>query len=296
MKHSLRSAVIGISTLVLLASNSYAYGHGTDHSHDAPSALDAALAAQSDDHKARYGARHPKETLEFFEVKAGDTVVEALPGGGWYTKILLPFLGEEGTLIGVDYEQSMWQHFGGFATEEFIEKKKAWTTTWPAGTADWGIEHSAPVSAVKFGAIPEALNGTADKVLLIRALHNVARFESKGGYLTTALNNSFSMLKPGGILGVVQHEAREDRSDEWAGGNAGYLKQSFIVEAATKAGFELVESSDINNNELDQAQSGDIVWRLPKGLATSKEDPELAAQMNAIGESNRMTLKFRKPE
>ena len=177
----------------------------------------------------------------------------------------------------------MWQHFGDFATEEFIEKKKAWTTTWPAGTADWGIEHRAPVSAVKFGAIPEALNGTADKVLLIRALHNVARFESKGGYLTTALNNSFSMLKPGGILGVVQHEAREDRSDEWAGGNAGYLKQSFIVEAATKAGFELV-------------QSGDIVWRLPPGLATSKEDPELAAQMNAIGESNRMTLKFRKPE
>lgn len=94
MNHSLRSAVIGISTLVLLASNSYADGHGTDHSHDALSGLDAALAAQSDDHKARYGARHPKETLEFFEVKAGDTVVEALPGGGWYTKILLPFLGE----------------------------------------------------------------------------------------------------------------------------------------------------------------------------------------------------------
>lgn len=104
------------------------------------------------------------------------------------------------------------------------------------------------------------------------------------------------MLKPGGILGVVQHEAREDRSDEWADGNAGYLKQSFIVEAATKAGFELVDSSDINNNELDQAKSGDIVWRLPPGLANSKEDPGLAAQMNAIGESNRMTLKFRKPE
>ena len=66
MNHSLRSAVIGISTLVLLASNSYADGHGTDQSHDAPSALDAALAAQSDDHKARYGARHPKETLEIF--------------------------------------------------------------------------------------------------------------------------------------------------------------------------------------------------------------------------------------
>ena len=292
MNLSLRVAAVGLSTIVLFASNSFADGHG----HHKESSLDSILAMQSDDHKARYAARHPKETLEFFEVKAGDTVVEALPGGGWYTKILLPLLGEEGNLIGVDYDQSMWQHFGGFATEEFIEKRKTWTTTWPDGTADWGIDHGAQISAAKFGAIPEELNGTADKVLLIRALHNVTRFEGKGGYLTTALNDSFNLLKPGGILGVVQHQAREDRSDEWADGNAGYLKQSFVVEAATQAGFELVDSSDVNNNELDQAKAGDIVWRLPPTLGGSKDNPEQAAAMNAIGESNRMTLKFKKPE
>ena len=103
------------------------------------------------------------------------------------------------------------------------------------------------------------------------------------------------MLKPGGVVGVVQHEARENMSDEWASGAKGYLKKDFVIDKMTAAGFEYIGASDVNQNEKDQPGSEDIVWRLPPSLSTSREDPELREAMQAIGESNRMTLKFRKP-
>jgi predicted methyltransferase len=293
MKHFLRSSAITISTLLsctLYLSNSYADNHGAH----ASSSLDSILAAQPDEHKARYDARHPKETLEFFQVTAGDTVLEALPGGGWYTQILVPLLGEKGTLIGVGYDPMMGQDPQN-PDEEAMARRNEWPKTWPAKIAEWDIDSGANVIAYNFGSVSETLDDSVDKVLFFRAMHGLTRFENDGGYLSNALADSFRVLKPGGILGVVQHAAREDRSDEWANGNSGYLKQSFVVEMATKAGFELVDTSDINANELDQAKDGDIVWRLPPSLSTSNEDPELAAQMKAIGESNRMTLKFRKP-
>ena len=91
--------------------------------------LDAILAAQDDATKARYQYRHPKETLEFFGVEPGMTVIDILPGAGWYSKILLPFLGEEGSVIGLDYDLDMWRLYGGFANEEFLEKRKTWPST-----------------------------------------------------------------------------------------------------------------------------------------------------------------------
>ena len=144
--------------------------------------------------------------------------------------------------------------------------------------------------------MPESRAGTADVVFLVRVLHNLANFEEEGGYLTAALADSFAVLKPGGTLGVVQHQAREEMSDAFADGSHGYLKKSFVIAQAEKAGFELVAESDINANPLDQPGEDDIVWRLPPTLATSAEDPELKAQLSAIGESHRMTLKFRKPD
>jgi len=133
-------------------------------------------------------------------------------------------------------------------------------------------------------------------VLLIRALHNLARFESQGGFLTSALQTLFDVLRPGGIVGVVQHQARDDMPDAWANGENGYLKKDFVVAKMQAAGFELIGASDINQNEMDQPSETDIVWRLAPTLATSREDPELRARIQTIGESNRMTLKFRKPE
>ena len=136
---------------------------------------------------------------------------------------------------------------------------------------------------------------TADAVLLIRAMHNLARFESRGGYLSAAIQNTFDILKPGGVVGIVQHQARDQMPDEWADGSKGYLKKSFVVDLMREAGFELVEESDINQNPKDQPNTEDIVWRLPPNLTTSKDNEELRKSMELIGESNRMTLKFKKP-
>ncbi len=256
--------------------------------------LDAVLAAQPDEVRARYDQRHPKETLEFFGIQPGMTVVEALPGGGWYSKILLPYLGAEGRLIGANYAHDMWPKFG-FFDQEFIDSMATWTTDWPEQAQAWRGENGASVEAFDFGSMPDAFAGQADAVLFIRALHNLARFDSDGGYLTTALNDAHRVLKPGGIVGVVQHEARADMPDEWADGSRGYLKRQFVIDRVTAAGFEFVGASEVNQNPNDQPTTDDIVWRLPPTLATSGEDPELRAQMEAIGESNRMTLLFRKP-
>lgn len=257
--------------------------------------LDDVLASQSEDTQARYEYRNPKQTLEFFEIEPGMTVVEALPGGGWYSKILLPYLGKNGSLIGVDYAHDMWQHFGGFATPEFIEKRKTWPATWAADAEKWRDEGSASIAAYQFGDQADATAGTADAVLFFRALHNLARFQDKAPYLANAIKDSYTVLKPGGIVGVVQHQALEDRPDDWANGSNGYLKQSMVIKAFEEQGFEFVADSDINANPADQAGEGDVVWRLPPSFAGAQEgSPERDAVL-AIGESNRMTLKFRKP-
>ena len=133
-------------------------------------------------------------------------------------------------------------------------------------------------------------------VFFPRVLHNLARFEAEGGYLTMALADAYAVLKPGGTFGIVQHEARDDMSDEFADGSRGYLKKSFVIAAVEAAGFEFVAESDINANPKDRPGNDDIVWRLPPTLGTSRQDPELRAELEAVGESNRMTLKFRKPD
>lgn len=257
--------------------------------------LESVLAAQPEDVKARYEYRHPQQTIEFFGIEPGMVVVEALPGGGWYSRILIPYLGSDGKLVGANYAHDMWPKFG-FFEQPFIDSMETWVQDWPQQAREWQGEDGAAIAAFEFGSLPADMEGTADAVLIIRALHNLARFEGDGGYLTTALNDAYKVLKPGGIVGVVQHKARDEMSDEWASGDAGYLKEQFVIDRMEEAGFEYVASSDINENPKDQPTAEDIVWRLPPGLQTSAEDEQLRAQMQEIGESNRMTLKFRKPE
>jgi len=259
-----------------------------------PERLDQVLESQPEDVQARYVYRHPKETLEFFGIAPEMNVVEALPSGEWYTHILVPYLGQDGALIGADYSPAMYAKFG-WATPEFLEERKTWTTSWVAEVNGWRTDDSAVVSAFVFGDLPDAFKGTANAVLFIRALHNLARFNADGGYLDQALQDAFDVLEPGGIVGVVQHQAPEDSSAEFSDGSHGYLKKSQVIAFMEAAGFEFVAESDINENPKDQPGPDDGVWRLPPRLATSNENPELAAQMEAIGESNRMTLKFRKP-
>ena len=258
-------------------------------------ALAVILDAQPEEVRARYQYRHPQETIGFFGIEPGMTVVEGLPGGGWYTKILLPWLGKEGHLIGADYSLEMYPNFR-FADEEFMAKQASWTTTFVADSAEWGGDNGASASAFYFGSMPAEFAGTVDVFLMIRVLHNLARFESKGNYLTEALNDAFAALKPGGTLGIVQHHARDEMSDEFADGSHGYLKKAFVIAAAERAGFEFVAETDILANPKDQPSEDDGVWRLPPTFGTSADNPELRAEFEAVGESNRMTLKFRKPE
>ena len=221
------------------------------------------------------------------------TVVEALPGGGWYTRILLPYLGAGGQLIGADYALEMWPNFE-FVTDEFFEERKTWVQDWVADAEEWRTDDSAEISAFVLGSVPESMHGTADAVLFIRALHNMARFESNGKFLSAAIRDSYDVLKPGGIVGIVQHHARDTMPDKWADGEMGYLKKDYVIEMMEAAGFEFVDESAMNANSKDMPTTDQYVWRLPPSY-DGAESLETKAKVDAIGESNRMTLKFRKP-
>lgn len=254
--------------------------------------LDAVLAAQPDVDKARYPQRHPKETLMFFGIEPGMTVVDTLPGDVWYTGILLDYLGPDGKVIAADYSAEMWTKFGEYSPDP--KTKENWPADYVATMQAKRDADDAQIAAFQYGSVPDDMAGTADVVLLVRAVHHFTRMEDKGGYMTQALADINKVLKPDGIVGVVAHRAPESSSDAWALGDAGYVKQSAIVAAFEKAGFELVEASEINANPKDQPTEKDFVWRLPPTLATSQDNAELKMQMEAIGESDRMTLKFRK--
>jgi predicted methyltransferase len=250
------------------------------------------IAARSDEDKARDSARHPAETLRFFQVEPGMTVAEGLPGTGWYSRILANYLGGDGTLYGVNYVDRMWPMFS-FATPEWIEKRMKSTSKFPSQVREF-TDNGIEAQGFSFSTVPPEATGTVDRVLLIRALHNLNRFEAQSGTRTQALSAVRGLLKNDGLVGVVQHRAPSSASDEWADGSHGYLKQSAVIAMFEQAGFELIESSEINANPKDKPGAEDIVWRLPPSLRTSKDDPELRAAMIAIGESDRMTLLFRK--
>jgi len=248
-------------------------------------ALQAALDAQSDDHKARYGARNPGETLAFFGIEPGMTVAEALPGGGWYTKVLASYLGSEGTIYGVNYQDSVWTSFGW--SEERVARSVAGTGEFAGNVAQWN-SNGIGAEGFTFGTVPESTAGTADAVLFIRALHNLNRFNDTG-VLEEAITAAHTMLKPGGVVGVVQHRAPENAADDWATGRAGYLKPSAVIAMFTAAGFTLDGTSEINANANDNPTEDDVVWRLPPSYSGGEDTK---ADMDAIGESDRMTLRF----
>ncbi|HWO09078.1 MAG TPA: methyltransferase domain-containing protein, partial [Polyangiaceae bacterium] len=242
---------------------------------EASAKLDAVLAAQPEDAKARYPYRHPKETLVFFGVAPGMTVVDTLPGPVWYTGILLDYLGPTGKVVDADYSPEMWTKFGDYSPDP--KTKETWAADTVTKLSAQRSPEAAQVGAFQYGAVPDELAGTADVVLVVRALHHFMRLESNGGYLTQALADIKKVLKPGGVVGVEQHRAPETQSDASTLGDRGYVKQSAVIAAFQKAGFELVEASEINANPKDQPTESDVVWRLPPTLATSKDNPELKA-------------------
>lgn len=265
--------------------------HAAD-SADSEAALRQAIESRTAEDRARDGARHPAETLAFFQVAPGMTVAEALPGGGWYTNILANYLGPKGTLYGINYADRMWSLFPN-ATDEWIAGRKKATGNFSSmvqGFTDNGIK----TRGFTFSTVPADVAGTVDRVLFIRALHNLNRFEQQAGTRSQALAAVRNMLKDDGLVGVVQQRAPASQSGSGTDGSRGYLVETEVIQMFEEAGFELVATSDINANPLDQPGPEDSVWRLSPSLSTSADDPELRAKMQAIGEADRMTLLFRK--
>ena len=253
--------------------------------------LNAVLASRSDEDKVRDDARQPLETLTFFQIKPGMTIAEALPGGGWYTRILANYLGQDGTLYGVNYPDSLWPMLS-YASPEWIAERIAATQNFTAKVATF-TDNGITAQGFTFDTVPPEVEGTVDRVLLIRALHNLNRFQQKAGTRSQALAATHAMLKKDGLVGVVQHRAPATASKEWADGNKGYLNEVAVIAMFAEAGFALVAQSEINANPMDQPSGEDSVWRLSPSLRGSNDD-EQRDVMVAIGESDRMTLLFRK--
>ena len=253
--------------------------------------LNAVLASRSDEDRVRDDARQPLETLTFFQIKPGMTIAEALPGGGWYTRILANYLGQDGTLYGVNYPDSLWPMLS-YASPEWIAERIAATQNFTAKVATF-TDNGITAQGFTFDTVPPEVEGTVDRVLLIRALHNLNRFQQKAGTRSQALAATHAMLKQDGLVGVVQHRAPATASKEWADGNKGYLNEVAVIAMFAEAGFALVAQSEINANPMDQPSGEDSVWRLSPSLRGSNDD-EQRDVMVAIGESDRMTLLFRK--
>lgn len=250
------------------------------------------VTKRSEQDQSRDKYRNPVQTLSFFQIEPGMKVAEALPGGGWYSKILAEYLGKDGALHGINYNDDMWAMFGFFSAEQ-IAANSANTAKFSnlvKGFTNNGIH----TSGFTFAKAPEAAKGTLDRILFVRALHNLNRFEEEAGTRSQALKLAHDLLKPNGLVGVVQHRAPEDADDKWADGSRGYLKQSALIKAFQSAGFELVMTSELNANPKDKPQANDIVWRLPPSFNGAGDDTEKRAAMRAIGESDRMTLLFKK--
>ena len=277
------------AAMVFVSSANVAQAKSATIPKEAKTRLAAVLDARSDQLKARDSSRNPAATIEFFGVVPGMKVAEVLPGGGWYTQILAPYVGKQGAIYGINYADDMWPLFG-FFNEEAIARNIASMETFGDRISTYAGD-GMTAGGFAFGRVPPALKGSLDAVIMVRALHNLNRFEEKASTRTSALKDINALLKTGGIVGVVQHRAPADADDGWANGSNGYLKQAAVIAMFKQAGFELVASSEINANAKDKPGAEDSVWRLPPSLRTA---PDSKAAMRAIGESDRMTLKFRK--
>ena len=282
MHRHITSALAGSALLLLGACQAAPLAEPTQA---APQANRLALLQQAVAHPGRTPAnvardayRHPVETLDFFEVDPGDTVVEIWPGGGWYTEVLAPYVTAGGGKL---YAAAPERGTAG------IDRLKA---------ANPGLY--GPVEVARFPALDAAAvrvpAGSADVVLTFRNVHNwrmAGGAADKQDLSAEAFRQMYAMLKPGGILGVVDHRLPESASDERER-TSGYVKVSTVRRLAEAAGFRFAGASEINANPRDTADWPSGVWTLPPSLRLKDQDRE---RYLAIGESDRMTLKFVKP-
>jgi predicted methyltransferase len=276
MRSKLTIAMLASAFLVSgCAASGASDGAAAAKSNASQAAIDSAVAAptRTPTNLARDQYRNPAKTLGFFGVKPGDTVVELWPGGGWYTEILAPWANNNnGTL----YAAAPWAR---------LKTLQDWQAAKPETYGKLQFAEFPYTGA----ANPKVPDGSADVVLTFRNVHNW-RF---GGVDNTnsAFRQIFAMLKPGGTLGIVEHRLNEG-DDSAKEEKSGYMKESSVIAFAEAAGFKLVAKSEINANPKDTKDYEKGVWTLPPNFREGDKD---RAKYAAIGESDRMTLKFVKP-
>lgn len=220
--------------------------------------------------------RHPAETLTFFGISPTQTVIELWPGNGWYSEILAPYLAPKGQYIAASFETNPSTDTPGNRYRANIGVKfDAWMTANKALFGNAKMVTFDPPHKMDLGA-----EASADLVLTFRNLHNWASSDQ----LESVFSVSYKVLKEGGVFGVVEHRANKGMNI-----SSGYVDQTEMIALAKKVGFSLVESSEINANPKDTKDYVKGVWTLPPSLALGDTDKE---KYQAIGESDRMTLKF----
>ena len=248
----------------------------------ADDALRAAIAGthRAPENVARDGARHPYETLKFFGITPTMTVIELSPGGGWYTEILAPYLRPKGQLIAAAYDPE--------SSVKYFKKNRADFEKKIAGNP--AVYDKVKLSVFEMPGKLDFMPVTqVDMVLTFRNLHNWSR--NGDAAIIGAFQKVFNSLKPGGVFGIVDHRLPAAiKQDEKA--SSGYVHEAYAIRLAEAVGFKLAAKSEINANPKDTADHPEGVWTLPPSYALKEKDRE---KYQAIGESDRFTLKFVKP-
>ena len=246
--------------------------------------IDPFLASpiRSDADKSRDQYRHPKETVAFFQIDPKGKIGEYAPGGGWWTAILAPWVAANGgQFYGIGFNPDT-----AALGEKGMAGAAAFGTSFPANmVAKTGL--STGIGAIHLGNL-SGHEGTFDFIMATRMMHNMLRW----GVIDREFQAMGKLLKPGGLIGIEQHRAPADAPESYVDGSKGYLKESQVIAIMERNGFELVGKSEINANPMDPANHAEGVWTLPPALRGASEADK--PRLEAIGESDRMTMLFRK--
>lgn len=223
--------------------------------------------------------RHPAETLAFFHVGPHMKVGEYAPGGEWYSRLLGHYLGGEGQLVGLFFNPVLFS--ADPARQQGVRDAAA---KFPQDVASFTGLPAERFAGMTLENIPADQKGTFDRILVIRMMHNIMRWN----FADSEIKAMRELLKDDGLIGIVQHRARASAPWSYANGTKGYMREADVIDFMRINGFELVARSDINANPNDPANHAEGVWEMPPTLATKRDD------LKGLGESDRMTLLFKK--